>query len=125
MSIRLLIADSDTYLSDIYESFFRIKGFDVEAVGDGVECLARFRNRTPDVLVLDGELLWGGVNGVLACIREEFPRSPVLTVLIGCRADIDPMQGRDEPLVHASLRKPFRLQVLSDTIRAIVDSSPQ
>ena len=36
----------------------------------GVECLAELRRLTPDMLVLDAYLPWGGAEGVLAILEE-------------------------------------------------------
>ena len=52
----------------------------------GLECVARLRERVPDVLVLEPQLPWGGGEGVLA-IMGEIPRLaniPVM-VLTSCR----------------------------------------
>ncbi len=69
--MRLLIADSDPALADIYQSFFSNDGHDVEMAADGVQCLESIRQHLPDVLVLEYELPWGGGDGVLArCVRS-------------------------------------------------------
>ena len=71
MKQRLLIADRDAELCELYRMFLTERGYEVETSTDGLDCLAKLRHVTPAVLVLDLELLWGGGDGVLAWLREE------------------------------------------------------
>ena len=87
MKQRLLIADRDAELCEVYRRFLTERGYEVETSTDGLDCLAKLRQVTPAVLVLDLELLWGGGDGVLAWLREErpAPRIPVLLTATACR----------------------------------------
>ncbi len=49
----LLIADSDADLRDAYQQFFTEYGFDVKTVSDGVSCVKKLRQATPDLLVME------------------------------------------------------------------------
>jgi DNA-binding response OmpR family regulator len=62
------------------------KGFEVVPALNGLECIARLRERVPDVLVLEPQLPWGGGNGILAIMGEisELAIVPVM-VLTSCR----------------------------------------
>lgn len=71
MTQTLLIAEGDAHLCDIYRRYLTERGYDVETAGDGLDCLAKIQRRTPAAVVLDRALLWGGGDGVLACLREE------------------------------------------------------
>lgn len=83
--IRVLFADPDEFLLVIYREFLR-DDFEVFTARDGVECLARLRDCTPDVLVLEPNLPWGGDDHVLALKQEsiELARIPVM-ILTSCR----------------------------------------
>lgn len=121
--MRLLIADSDHTLADIYESFFSGEGYDVVTVGDGLQCLKVARDRVPDVLILEYELPWGGGDGVLASLRQDFPFMPIDVVLITCDYSVEEVSGELVPPVVGCLRKPFRLRDLSDMLRAATQQS--
>lgn len=82
MERQLLIADADSFLSDIYRTYFTAHGYSVRVTAGGVECLTALRETTPDVLVLDTELKWGGADGVLAVMDEEERLASVPVVLL-------------------------------------------
>jgi len=67
---QLLISDADHHLSDLYHRFFRASGYAVRVANGGVECLTALRETRPNVHVLDAELKWGGVDGVLTMMDE-------------------------------------------------------
>lgn len=60
--MRLLIADSDPTMTELYESYFSDKGYDVTAVGNGIQCIDAIREQMPDVLVLEHKLPWGAMT---------------------------------------------------------------
>lgn len=61
-------------------------GFDVVTADNGLECLQIFQSFTPDVIVIEPELLWGGGDGVLDVIREDpvLSEVPVLALTTKC-----------------------------------------
>ena len=71
MKQTMLIADGDAELCDLYRIFVKDHGYDVETSSNGMDCVRKLRRETPDVLVLDLELLWGGGAGVLGWLRDE------------------------------------------------------
>lgn len=84
--IQVLMADPDDSLQPVYQGFLSQEGFEVTAALSGLECVARLRERVPDVLVLEPQLPWGGGEGVLAIMGEvpELANVPVM-VLTSCR----------------------------------------
>jgi two-component system, sensor histidine kinase and response regulator len=84
--IRVLMADPDASHHQAYRERFFEEGIEVTAALGGVECIARMRERAPDVLVLEPKLPWGGGEGVLAIMGEvpELAIVPVM-VLTSCR----------------------------------------
>jgi DNA-binding response OmpR family regulator len=69
-SIRVVVADPDESLQNVYRWPLAQKGFEVVPALNGLECIARLRERVPDVLVLEPQLPWGGGAGVLAIMGE-------------------------------------------------------
>ncbi len=89
----VLIAHSNLRLRNSYSESLSRGGFLVTTAADGLACLKMLHGITPDVLVLERELPWGGGDGVLARMREDaaLPRIPVVIML----ADSD----RPNPMV--------------------------
>ena len=121
--MRLLIADSDPTLADVYRSFFSRAGYDVEVAADGVDCLERTRQFLPDALVLEYELPWGGGDGVLANLREEYPAKPMGVVLITRDSSVRDVFDEWAPPVVDCLVKPFRLRELLEIAQSITQDS--
>jgi DNA-binding NtrC family response regulator len=116
----LLIAESDADLRDVYRKFLGERDYEVETASDGLDCLAKLRQRMPAVLVLDLELPWGGGDGVLAWLREHRVTAGlpvVLTAAAGCSPDAT----KDiRPPVVEFLPKPFTLTTLLWSVRTAV-----
>jgi DNA-binding response OmpR family regulator len=120
MKQRLLIADRDAELCEVYRRFLTQQGYGVETSRDGLDCLAKLRQVPPAVLVLDLELLWGGGDGVLAWLREE-SRAPKIPVLLTATAAAPPdMAEFTEPPVVDYLPKPFALTGLLESVGSAV-----
>jgi len=78
---RVLLADPDLSLLDIYREFLLRDGFDVVTATDGLDCVAKMRSFLPEVLVLEPELPWGRGDGVLAQMYED-PAVPLIPVMV-------------------------------------------
>ena len=85
-TIRVLMADPDESLHPVYREPLLQDGFELVTASSGLECVARLRERVPDVLVLEPQLPWGGGEGVLAIMGEvpQLATVPVM-VLTSCR----------------------------------------
>jgi DNA-binding response OmpR family regulator len=116
MNPLLLLAESDADLAEIYRKFLSRHGYVVEIAADGLECLAKLRCLIPDVLILDADILWGGGDGVLACLREEGSCGiPVVLTGTGSSACL---RGRYDSFPEVQcLEKPFPLSVLLASVR--------
>ena len=64
------MADPDESLQPLYRERLMQEGFELATASSGLECVARLRERVPDVLVLEPQLPWGGGEGVLAMMGE-------------------------------------------------------
>ncbi len=84
--VRVLIADSDQSLLRVYRELLPQAIFEVMTASSGLECVARLRERVPNVLVLEPQLPWGGGDGVLATMRgmPDLAAVPVM-ILTSCR----------------------------------------
>jgi DNA-binding response OmpR family regulator len=87
MPARILIADTDRRLTEIYREHLEDLGLAVRTVADGVECVNLLREFRPNLLLLGTSLPWGGCDGVLALIREEPNLRPEFVLVLAARAD--------------------------------------
>jgi carbon storage regulator CsrA len=82
MAIRVLIADSDAFLTESYRDDLSRQGAAVATATTGLDCMERLRQFHPDVLVLDPALPWGGGDGVLAILHEQPELRPPFVLLV-------------------------------------------
>lgn len=82
-NFHVLIAHGNARLRMSYSDALSHRGFLVTTANDGLTCLALLRGITPDVLMLEQELLWGGADGVLAMLHDDLalPRMPVAIIV--------------------------------------------
>lgn len=120
MKQRLLIADRDAELCEVFRLFLTERGYEVETATDGLDCLAKLRQVTPAVLVLDLELHWGGGDGVLAWLRDESPAPKIAVLLTATAAAAPDMAEFNELPVVDYLLKPFALTALLGSVRSAV-----
>ena len=115
MKPRLLISESDEVLRNIYERLFRNLGYELETARHGLECIDKLRHWTPDILVIDWQMPWGGGDGVLDYVRHSHHRFPPDVILVTC-ASASKLAEHCAPPVVACLEKPFRMSALIDAI---------
>lgn len=82
MAQQLLIAEADCRLSARLERYFAAHEYSVRLVSGGVECLTALHESSPDVLLLDTALNWGGADGVLSVMDDEDSLLKIPVVLL-------------------------------------------
>ncbi|MFM8262145.1 MAG: response regulator [Pirellula sp.] len=117
--MRLLIADSDPTMTELYESYFSDKGYDVTAVGNGIQCIDAIREQMPDVLVLEHKLPWGGDDGILECLRQDYPFTSPEVVLLDSHGASGQQQRNPHSDVRAHLHKPFLMRDLHKLVQSV------
>ncbi len=119
--IRVLMADPDPSLPLVYREPLLREGFDLGTAASGLECVARLRERVPDVLVLEPQMPWGGGDGVLA-IMDESPDLAMVPVMIltSCR-DPHVLGGVDRFPVNDYHVKPLAPDRLAGRLRSFLD----
>ncbi len=112
----VLLATGDDRLRPASRDYLWDQGYAVATATGGVECMTVLRSLLPDVVVLDTDLLWGGADGVLACLQFG-SRTRIPVVLLAPSADAPPRCGKaiDAP-VAAVFKKPV---VLASLLRAV------
>src|SRR5947209_8079879 len=92
--VRLLVVDDDRSVRDALRRALTLAGYEVEAVEDGRQALARMTSGSPDAVVLDIGL--PEMDGLEVCrrIRDVGDRTPIL-MLTARDAVSDRIDGLD------------------------------
>jgi len=82
MAIRILLAEDDLQLIDMYRRKFELEGFDVKFAEDGQQALDELKDWKPDVALID--IMMPKVNGldVLKYIKSRPEYEDVITVML-------------------------------------------
>jgi signal transduction histidine kinase len=118
MKTNILLADPDPRRRILYARFFSACGFDASTASDGLSCLEQWRARTPHVLVLDTDLLWGGADGVLARLNETPPSGTPPTVFVTGPACVETLSRCTGVPPSCCLERPVRLTALLERVRS-------
>jgi DNA-binding NtrC family response regulator len=121
MSIRVLIADPDATLLEDYQAQLTQAGFDVATVQNGLDCLDMLRKFSPDVLVLEPEMPWGGGDGVLAVMHDVFELPLVPVFIITSAQNFAGLDVKSFPLVTHMQTKPVGADELVRLVRHIAN----
>ncbi len=117
---RVLVIEDDTHIRDLIVLHLGLEGLDTEAVGDGLEGLARAGAQAFDLIVLD--LMLPGMDGVSICrsIRREGPNQDVpIMMLTARREESDKVLGLESG-ADDYLAKPFGIRELVARVRALL-----
>jgi CheY-like chemotaxis protein len=119
--IRVLMADPDESLPLACREPLLREGFELVTAVSGLQCIARLRERVPDVLVLEPHLPWGGGEGVLAMMGEVLDLAiiPVM-VLTSCR-DVHVLKGMARFPINDYQVKPLAPDRLAGRLRTLLD----
>jgi DNA-binding response OmpR family regulator len=114
------MADPDESLQPLYREHLMQEGFELVTAVSALECVARLRERVPDVVVLEPQLPWGGGDGVLALMGEvpQLATVPIM-VLTSCR-DSRLLEGVARFPVSDYQLKPLAPQRLAGRLRSIL-----
>lgn len=119
-SVRVLLADADAPLAAHYENHLSRLGYEVTVARDGLSCVARLREWTPHLVVLDAGLLWGRAEGVLA-LMDEHADVPDVPVLLTYDEDQGPaLSSLQEFGVCDFAAKPLPPQQLAARVRELI-----
>lgn len=115
--MRVLLADGDEVLLEVAQRYLARHGHETNTATNGLESVASLRSDMPDVVVLQRELLWGGSDGVLACMQRD-PRWSGIPVILTSDDEAREQSCLASPPLAAQLQKPYRLEDLLDRLQA-------
>lgn len=122
---RVLVVDDDDAIRSLLVTVVRRRGFHVDSARDGADALSRLEHCSYSLMLLD--LMMPRLSGpdVLDHLASMDPSSrPIVIVLT---AGTEP-RDLDPGLVAGTIRKPFDIEVLVDTVIALlrsVEGKPQ
>jgi DNA-binding response OmpR family regulator len=114
----ILVAEDQTDIRDLLVMNLRSAGYEVSAVGDGEQALARHAERASDLLILD--LMMPRVDGLEVCkaLRAKGSATPIL-MLTAKSTELDRVLGL-ELGADDYLTKPFSLAELLARVKALL-----
>ncbi len=122
MAIKILLAEDDLQLIDMYSRKFELEGFEVQVAEDGKKAIDILQKFTPDIAILD--VMMPEVNGleVLKHIKTTPSLSLVITIMLTNMSDQGTAEkiyelGATEYLVKAELTP---LEV-SEKVKSLID----
>jgi len=77
---KILLAEDDVFVSDVYRTRLKSEGYVVDVVADGREALAHLEKGVPDIILLDIMMPYMDGMEVLEVVksREDFQTIPIL-----------------------------------------------
>jgi two-component system response regulator RegX3 len=112
----LVVEDEESYVEALQIGLSR-EGFDVVVARDGIDALARFRERPPDLVLLD--LMLPRLSGVEVC-RQIRAASRVPIIMVTAKStETDTVVGL-ELGADDYVAKPYRVRELVARIRAVL-----
>lgn len=123
MGTRILLADDSVTIQKVVELTFMDEDFEVVAVSNGDEAVARLDDVQPALVIADVHM--PGANGYDVCrrVKEWRPGTPVL-LLVGT---FEPFQDDEAARAGADghLKKPFDSQELLRRVESLLESAAQ
>lgn len=114
--MKVLVVEDDTDISSLLTYYFEAKGHEVYSAFDGVAALKQFKDRTPDLVLLDVMLPKLDGWAVLEAIRAQSATPVIMLTVLGDTEDVVTglSLGADD-----YLRKPFEIRELEARINSI------
>ena len=123
MAKRILLADDSVTIQKVVELTFMDEDFEVVAVSNGDDAVARVGDVQPDLVIADVHM--PGANGYQVCrrVKEQRPRTPVL-LLVGT---FEPFDANEANAAGADsyLKKPFDSQELLQRAHDLIGAAGQ
>ena len=114
---RILVVDDEERIRSIVRSYLHQEGYQVDEAATGEDAVARFRERTPDLMVLDVRL--PGIDG-MEVLRQVRRVSDVYVIMLTARTDeTDKLIGL-EVGADDYMTKPFSPRELVARVKAVL-----
>lgn len=119
LETQLLITDDDADFRSVLGEALERRGYRTHLAADGMEALEVIKNETIHLVVFDAHMPRLDGLGLLESLRDSSPTLPC--ILMSAKLD-DAIVARARQLrTEQVLSKPFSLNLLSDTIRQLLE----
>jgi DNA-binding response OmpR family regulator len=121
---RILLADDEPKLCDLFARDLEGLGYDVRTASDGHEVMAVLEAEAVDLLVTDINM--PDMNGIeiLVALRDRGSRMPVIAISGGGHVDKDLLLALASILeASATLEKPFSLEALRAAVECVLSDA--
>ena len=118
---RILIAESDATLSDLYRSTLEAHGWEVEVAHDGQSALDKALTSPPDVLLLDTLPDLDGVTILERVLGDEQTQDLAVIVLTNSPNELAMPINREQKVLATLVKNWLMRDTLSETIRGLLD----
>lgn len=82
--MHIVVASSSLHRQSTYREAIEGLGYRVSPASGGVDCLEQLQRNSAGLLILEAPLLWGGSDGVLDVVQNQWNRElPVILVAVG------------------------------------------
>jgi len=105
------------------QSYLWDSGHEAEIATDGIECSLILNEYTPDVVMLADDLLWGGIEGVMAKMSETPLLSNIPVIQIEAQSLLESKFAIRGHQLVARLRKPIRIGEVTARLNSLTHSS--
>lgn len=115
--MKILVVDDDQLVRDSLRKSLTFNGYDVVSATDGEDALARVRQESPDLLILDVEM--PTLDGLAVCRELRSTGSDVLILMLAEKADVaDRVAGLDAG-ADDFMAKPYALEEILARVRSL------
>jgi CheY-like chemotaxis protein len=123
-SARILVADDDPIIRRLIEVNLGLEGFVVETASGGEDALAKAKQGSPDLILLD--VMMPGITGweVARLLKEDRSTAGIPVVFLSARTQEEDRRRGEALGVAAYVSKPFDPQELVDLVRRLARGTP-
>jgi len=121
---RILVVEDNAELAKLLELILRRAGYEVTLAEDGIDALERFREQTPDLVLLD--IMLPRLDGYEVCarIRRQFQSNVPVIMLSSLDSPLDMERSREVGATD-HIAKPFDKDHLLEVIANYAGSVPE
>lgn len=122
MSIKILIVDDDQINSRILAKRLFKRGFGVDCVTSGKECLDYIQNDTPDLILLD--IVMPEMDGleVLTSVRSVYSSIDIPIIMVTAKTDVEDVVTSLKGGASDYIQKPVNIDIAEARINAQITS---
>lgn len=121
--VRLAIAHSSHDVLYDLEFGLQKSGFSVFSADTGIACVAQLELYTPDILLVDADLKWGGCDGVLAVVETNQMLSKTCVIVLASEREHPSSLGTHNLTVCDILVLPLPIETISERCIELSEAS--